>query len=93
MTKKESILLTNEVRNINCVVFQLGSNSNDQDAPFLTRKAFCNIKRLDLLREADHMTLGQFKAIFEKVGPLFRSKKIIHDNIKNAIIKCRESLK
>ena len=23
--------------------------------------------------------------IFEKVGPLFRSKKIIHDNIRNAI--------
>ena len=54
--EKVATRLTNEVRNINRVVLQLGSNSKDYKAPFLIRSAYCSIDRLDLLREADFLT-------------------------------------
>ena len=53
--EKEATRLTNEVRNINRVVLQLGSNSRDCEEPFKIREAFCSSDRLDLLREADFM--------------------------------------
>ena len=53
--EKEATRLTNEVRNINRVVLQLGSNSRDYEEPFKIREAFCSSDRLDLLREADFM--------------------------------------
>ena len=53
--EKEATRLTNEVRNINRVVLQLGSNSKEPNDPFMIRKAFCTRDRLDLLREADFM--------------------------------------
>ncbi len=59
--ENEATLLTNEVRNINRVVLQLGSNSKDANAHFLIRKAFCDSERLDLLREADYMVTQMLK--------------------------------
>ena len=53
--EKEATRLTNEVRNINRVVLQLGSNSRDYEESFKIREAFCSSDRLDLLREADFM--------------------------------------
>ena len=59
--EKEATLLTNEVRGINRVVVQLGSNFKDSNAPFLVRKAFCNSDRLDLLREVDFFATQMLK--------------------------------
>ena len=53
--EKEATRLTNEVRNINRVVLQLGSNSRDCEESFKIREAFFSSDRLDLLREADFM--------------------------------------
>ena len=59
--EKEATRLTNEVRSVNRVVLQLGSNSKDQHAPFQIRRAFCSKERLDLLREADFMATQMLK--------------------------------
>ncbi len=59
--EKEATRLTNEVRSINRVVLQLGSNSKDQHAPFQIRRAFCSKERLNLLREADFMATQMLK--------------------------------
>ena len=54
--------MTNKINEVNRVVFQLGSNSKDTDSPFLIRKAYCSTERLDLLREADHITTQILKS-------------------------------
>ena len=54
--EKESIRLTNQVRDVNRVVLHLGSKNKDVKAPFVVREAYCNKYRLDLLREVDFLT-------------------------------------
>ena len=70
--EKKATFLTNEVRNINRVVLQLGSNSIDANAPFLIRKAFCDSERLDLLREADYLVTQMLKenSLMQKIFQL-----------------------
>ncbi|MBC8258724.1 MAG: glutamine-hydrolyzing GMP synthase [SAR324 cluster bacterium] len=70
--EKEATRLTNEVRNVNRVVLQLGSKSKDLFAPFQIRSAFCTKARLNLLREADFLVtqMLQTNALMQEIFQL-----------------------